>query len=316
MAGRHSLGLLNMKSTAVLDDKSILIVTGPTASGKTAFAVRCAKNLNGEIISADSRQIYRYLNIGTAKPSNRQQRAVRHHLIDFLDPDSIFDAGTFVRLANQSIADIQKRGKRPIIVGGTGLYIKALVDGLAPLPRRDENIRAKLNAIIKKKGLQSLYNWLAKIDTETSRNIDPYNPARIIRAMEVYLLTGKGMAYFHKKTKKSEHSFTMIGLNPPKKTLMSKIIKRTEAMVKGGMIEETKRLLNRGFKPTCPACLSLGYRHVIKYLNGTIDKENLKQSIITDTWQYAKRQKTWFKKDKRIIWLSKTSSINLLSILS
>ncbi|MFH1380262.1 MAG: tRNA (adenosine(37)-N6)-dimethylallyltransferase MiaA, partial [bacterium] len=232
-----------MRSTAVLDDKSIIIIAGPTASGKTDFAIKCAQKLNGEIISADSRQIYRYLALGTAQPTDKQRKAVRHHLIDFLEPDRIFDTGTFVRLANQTIQNILKRGKRPIIVGGTGLYIKALVDGLAPLPQRDERIREKLQNFIQKKGLANLYNWLLKIDPETAEKIDPKNPARIIRAMEVYLITGKGMAYHHNKTKPSEYSFNMIGLNPSKDILMKRIVKRTSRMLKDGMIEETKKLL-------------------------------------------------------------------------
>ncbi|MBD3271778.1 MAG: tRNA (adenosine(37)-N6)-dimethylallyltransferase MiaA [Elusimicrobia bacterium] len=302
-----------MKSTANLDGKTIPVIVGPTAAGKTKFATRLAARINGEIISADSRQIYRYLDVGTAKPKRKHLRSVRHHLIDFLDPDQYFDVGKFIRLADQTIADITKRGKRPIIVGGTGMYIKALIDGLAPLPERDDHIREKLKHIIKRKGLKSLYNWLKRVDPDTASQIDPHNPARVIRAMEVYLLTGKGLAHHHTKTKKSKYSFLMFGLAIPKHRLMERIRRRTKKMLNKGMIEETKKLLRLGFKPNCPGFLSLGYRHVICHLNDEISRKAMEDKLITETWQYAKRQRTWFKKDKRIYWLNQPFTVTKIT---
>lgn len=300
-----------MKLTADSDDKSIIIIAGPTASGKTEAALLLAGDINGEIISADSRQVYRHVNIGTAQPTPEQRKKVPHHLVDFLDPIHTFSAADFISLANKAVKDILKKGRKPIIAGGTGLYIKAFMDGLAPLPGKDIEIREMLENQIKTKGLSYLYHTLQTHDPETARHIDPHNPARIIRAMEVYLLTGKGMAFHHKNTKKSSYHFRFICFFPQKGLLMKRITNRIATMLKTGMIEETQDLLRRWGK-NCPALLSLGYRHVIAYLRGEINKEILQQSIITDTWQYAKRQKTWFKKDERIIPIYEEFSLNTI----
>jgi tRNA dimethylallyltransferase len=301
-----------MKSTKNLNDKHILVIVGPTASGKTELGMAMAERINGEIISADSRQIYRYLDAGTAKPTIAQRKLIPHHIVDFLDPGATFDAGSFVSMARSAVEQIQQRNKQVLLVGGTGFYIKSFIDGLAPLPSRNEEIRKELNAVIEEHGLPTLYQRLKTADPETAQKIDEHNPSRVIRAMEVFLLTGKGLAYHHQKTEKPGYQVIMRGLSLPKDDLLKRIEHRVNIMLATGMIEETQGLLTRGYQDTCPAFLSLGYRQVIQYLKSKINKEELKKSIITDTWQYAKRQMTWFKKDKRIIYIQEPFSIKTL----
>jgi tRNA dimethylallyltransferase len=279
--------------------ENIIVIAGATASGKTLVAYELARALGGELISADSRQVYKYLDIGTNKTLFKD---VPQHLIDLIGPDDFFDAGSFVGLASEKIKEIRSGKKTPLIVGGTGLYIKALIDGLAPLPGRDEKIRKKLSAELEKYGAEHLYEKLKKIDpgsAETNRK----NPQRLIRALEIFELTGEPITTLHKKTVPSKEKFTQIGLRWPRQELYNNIDKRSVRMIESGMIEETQKALKMGFSETSPGLNSLGYRHVLSFLKGEINKTRLAELIAIDTRHYSKRQATWFNRDKRIKWI-------------
>ena len=300
-----------------------LVIVGATATGKTSVAIKLAKKISGEIISADSRQIYKYLTVGTAKP---QGYDIPYHLVDFLEPKEKFSAGEFVRLAEEFIEKIAARGKQPIIVGGTGLYIKTLIDGIVRLPSADEKLRQKLHKLVETRGKKHLHMLLKKFDPASAEKIHPNNTVRIIRALEVYYLTGKPISHWHKihpsplplPQRREEESilnplpqgernkvrgFKIFGLEWQRDVLYERINNRVNWMLDNGMIEETRKLIKKGYQKDCPALQSLGYKWVLDYLENKIDYNKMQQLIMRDTRHYAKRQRTWFKKDKRINWI-------------
>jgi len=287
-----------------------LVIVGATATGKTSVAIKLAKKISGEIISADSRQIYKYLTVGTAKP---QGYDIPYHLVDFLEPKEKFSAGEFVRLAEEFIEKIAARGKQPIIVGGTGLYIKTLIDGIVRLPSADEKLRQKLHKLVETRGKKHLHMLLKKFDPASAEKIHPNNTVRIIRALEVYYLTGKPISHWHKihschsepavAGEESRFQFKIFGLEWQRDVLYERINNRVNWMLDNGMIEETRKLIKKGYQKDCPALQSLGYKWVLDYLENKIDYNKMQQLIMRDTRHYAKRQRTWFKKDKRINWI-------------
>ena len=287
-----------------------LVIVGATATGKTSVAIKLAKKISGEIISADSRQIYKYLTVGTAKP---QGYDIPYHLVDFLEPKEKFSAGEFVRLAEEFIEKIAARGKQPIIVGGTGLYIKTLIDGIVRLPSADEKLRQKLHKLVETRGKKHLHMLLKKFDPASAEKIHPNNTVRIIRALEVYYLTGKPISHWHKihpchsepavAGEESRFQFKIFGLEWQRDVLYERINNRVNWMLDNGMIEETRKLIKKGYQKDCPALQSLGYKWVLDYLENKIDYNKMQQLIMRDTRHYAKRQGTWFKKDKRINWI-------------
>ncbi|MFH1368891.1 MAG: tRNA (adenosine(37)-N6)-dimethylallyltransferase MiaA [Elusimicrobiota bacterium] len=288
---------------------AIIIIAGPTGSGKTAVAVELAKKINGEIISADSRQVYRYLDIGTNKEGTLDQKTglrmaggIAQRLTDVIEPSEIFSAGEFVKQAGESIRKIRNSKKLPIIAGGTGLYIKALVDGLAELPEQDAVIRAKLQAGLSSRGKEHLYERLKTIDPQAAEK-NKGNPQRLIRALEVYELTGIPISALHKNTKPSSEKFIQFGLLWEREELYGRVDARSRKMLESGMIEETKRAVAMGFKEDCPGLQGLGYRRVIDFLKSITDRTELVSGLQQDNRNYAKRQITWFRKDNRINWI-------------
>ncbi|MEW6558536.1 MAG: tRNA (adenosine(37)-N6)-dimethylallyltransferase MiaA [Elusimicrobiota bacterium] len=291
--------------------KNVIVITGPTATGKTELAIKLAKKINGEIISADSRQVYKYFNIGTNKPTRKQLSEVPHHLINIVEPTEQFTAGDFVRLANKKIKQIFKSRKQPIIVGGTGFYIKALIDGLIKVPKTDKKLRLELRKTYKRKGLNYLCKQLEKLDPETAEIIDKKNPVRVLRALEIYFLTGKKVSELKKEICSSrrlnaDYNFLIFGLKTPRQNLHKCVNSRVEQMIYNGLIDETKKLVKKYSSKNPILQLTIGYQEIIGYLDGRYSKAEAIQLIKQHTRQYAKRQMTWFKKEKKvwgIVWI-------------
>ncbi len=288
--------------------QDILAIVGPTASGKTDLALSIASQSDGELISVDSRQVYKYLSVGTAKPEGRWTRsryfvnAVPYHLVDIWEPDHVFTAADFVQQAGHLISAIRKRGKTPILVGGTGLYFKALMEGLAELPKADPELREKLNAQAEAHGRLYLHKALEQVDPESAKKIPANNIQRLVRALEVYKLTGKPISQWHKEQKRSGPLLRFQGIDIGREKLIQRIEQRCHAFMKNGMVEETRDLLAKGFAETCPALTGLGYPRILAYLKGTLSKEDCLQLLIQDTRQYAKRQMTWFRHQFEVQW--------------
>ena len=292
----------------------LICIVGPTAVGKTEIAIQLAQHLDAEIVSLDSRQIYRGMDIGTAKPTPEQQRAVPHHLIDCVDVDQTFSVAEYQRLADTAIAEIRERGKRTMAVGGAGLYFRGIIDGLFDGPGADAEIRAKLQREVDEHGNVTLHERLRRCDPETANRVHPNNLVRVIRALEIYELTEKPISSLQQQWKMNEprYPFRAFGLNMPRETLYQRIEERVNRMVEAGLIEEVKGLLDQGCPRNCVAMQSFGYKELIDYLdrNRTLDEAIalLKQN----TRRFAKRQLTWFRNDPRIEWLdtSQFSSID------
>ncbi len=283
----------------------LVAIVGPTGVGKTEVGIFVAENVGGEIVNFDSVQVYKYLNIGTAKPTPEERRRVPHHLIDFLDPNEPFNAATFVELADKAISEIASREKRPILVGGTGLYLKALIHGLFEVGDVSE-IRKSLKARLESEGLKALYKELKEIDPETAARLPERDWVRILRALEVYYATGKTFSQLAK-----EHAFSQrrypclkIGLYIDRKELYRMLDERVDKMLRAGLLEEVKELLKRGFDPTLKPLRSIGYRHLIAYLKGEVDLQEAIRLMKRDTRRYAKRQLTWFRADPEIKWFT------------
>lgn len=280
--------------------KPLIVILGPTASGKSDLAIKLAKKFNGEIVSADSRQIYQEMDIGTAKPTKKQMANIPHFLIDIIKPNQEFTLAQYKKLAIKAIKDIQKRGKLPFVVGGTGLYIQAVVDNLIiPQVKPNKKLRKKLEKLTN----QELFKQVKKLDPLTAVAIDPHNKRRLIRALEVCLITKKP---FSEQRKKGQPLFDVcqIGLKLPKEILNKKIDQRVEKMIQAGLIDENKKLAQE-YSFDLPAMSGIGYQEIAQYLQNKINLQQVKELIKQHTHQYARRQLTWFKRDQRIIWISK-----------
>jgi len=286
---------------------NIIAVVGPTASGKTRLGIELAKAYNGEIVSADSRQIYRGMDIGTAKPSAALQKEVKHHLIDIRNPDEAYSAADFQRDAVAAISDIGKRGKLPILVGGTGLYIKAIVENLdIPEVKADAKLRGEIERDISEQGLAAVFEKLVALDPEAAYVVDPQNPRRVVRALEVAMLTGRP---FTEQRKKQEpvYNALVIGLDLPPDDLRERIEGRIDRMMSEGLVEEVKGLLKTYRRSDGSSPISfdaIGYREIIEHLDGTSTLEETVSAMKLNTWHFAKRHMTWFKKDKTIHWIT------------
>lgn len=287
---------------------AILAIVGPTASGKTELALEIAARESGELISVDSRQVYRELAIGTAKPSGQWTKGhyfvqgIPYHLLDIWEPDRVFSAANFLDLVVPLIEKIQKRGKKPILVGGTGLYFKALMGGLAPLPTADPALREKLKADADKRGREHLHRTLAAVDPESARKIPANNIQRLVRALEVYTLTGKPISQLHEEHKREGPSLVFHGIDLGREALLKRIEARCRGFLQQGMIEETEALLAKGIPEKAPALTGLGYPRVMEYLQGALTQDECLALLIQDTRQYAKRQMTWFRHQHEVRW--------------
>ena len=283
---------------------NILVICGPTASGKSELALRLAHALDAEIVNADSMQIYRGLDIGTAKPSPEQQAEIRHHLIDVTDPDQQFSAADFSAAADAAIREIISRGKRVIVAGGTGLYIRALLKGLVDSPSGAGELRHTLQEEADRIGNDAMLERLRQFDPELAATLHPNNMVRIIRAMEVYQLTGIPLSRYQK-----EHAFTarrydtlQIGVSVERGLLYERIEERVERMLAAGLLKEVYDLLAVGYDRELKSMRSIGYKETVAHLCGELSAEEAASLIKRNTRHYAKRQMTWFKADPDILW--------------
>ena len=294
---------------------TVYVIGGPTASGKSKLAVELAKKINGEIISADSMQIYKDMNIGTAKITNQEMQGIKHYLIDFISPEQRYSVSSFKKDAEDAIEKILSNGKTPIIVGGTGLYIDSLIYGIEFQDEKiDTKYREKLNKIAEIEGLEKLYKKAQKIDPEAMAKISANDRKRIIRVLEIYHKTGKTKTEQEKESRKNEvkYNYKVFAITIPREKLYERINKRVDQMLEQGLIEEVKKILEKySYFPT--AMQGLGYKEVIEYLENKITKEEMIEKIKKETRHYAKRQITWFKKNKETIWLDgeKTTEENV-----
>jgi tRNA dimethylallyltransferase len=291
-----------------------IIIAGATMTGKTAVAVELARLIDGEIISADSRQVYRHLDIGTNKAGSwdaargaRVVDGIPQYLTDLIEPSESFSAGDFVRLAREAMARMTAAGKIPLIVGGTGLYITALTDGLAPLPAKDPVVRAALHELLATGGREALYRELLQYDPVAAEK-HRLNPQRLIRALEVCRLTGETLTALQQRGTRPEDTFCQFGIMWERAELSAAINRRSSAMLAGGMVEETRLVLSSGCAPDAPGLQGIGYRSIVAGLAGKLTRDTVEESLQRATRQYAKRQITWFKRDTRITWMPATAA--------
>jgi len=282
----------------------IIIICGPTALGKTATAMGLAETFNGEIVGADSMQVYKYMDIGTAKPTRDEQSRVTHHMIDIVVPDEHFDTKAYARLAREKVMELNSQGITPFIVGGTGLYIKALVHGLFEAGASDPRIRNRLKEEAQIYGSAFLHQRLSRKDPDTAKKIHPNDAYRIIRALEVYESTGKTMTQLHREHsfKDNPFDFLKIGLHINRDILYDRINRRVDAMIDTGLVGEVTGLLKMGCASHLKSMQSIGYRHMVDFIQGRCEWNETVRTLKQDTRRYAKRQLTWFKADPDIIW--------------
>jgi tRNA dimethylallyltransferase len=282
----------------------LLVIQGPTGSGKTAWAIHLSKRYPLEVISADSRQVYRLMDIGTAKASAEEQAAVPHHMLDIVDPDQSYSVADFLLTARKAAADIYARGKLPCVVGGTGLYIRALIGGLADVPEGDDALRDQLTERELKQGPGTLFSDLQRVDPETALKVHPNNLVKIIRALEVYQLSGQKMSTLQQNHNFNDACFRVLCLAPewPKIVLHQRILERTDLMLDGGLVEETISLIAK-YGEGLKNLQTLGYREVLGYLQGDVGLDIVRDEIALQTRRYAKRQLTWFRRDENTIWV-------------
>jgi tRNA dimethylallyltransferase len=291
-------------AVSCLPKSRLIVIAGPTGVGKTEFALEMASRWQGEIVSADSLQVYRGMDIGTAKPGPEERQRVFHHLLDVVDPDQPFDVSRYCTLAREVIAGLHRENRPVFVVGGTGLYIRALLGGLIKGPGADDSLRQTLREEMKQKGKPHLYEKLKEKDEKAAAQINPHDGVRIIRALEVIELTGRSIVDHQEAHRFREQPYEAlkIGLVLSRERLKTRIADRVDHMMANGFVEEVERLLAMGYHSSLKPMQSLGYRHICDYLAGN---ENLGEAIHfikRDTYRYAKRQMTWFTADKEIVW--------------
>lgn len=299
----------------------LIIIVGPTAVGKTALGVDLARTIDGEIISADSVQVYKYLNIGSAKPTIAEQQNIPHHLIDFLEPDQPYTAAQFQLEANSLINKIREYNHVPIVLGGTGLYVRSLLDPYDFSECSPEHLRKKWTDFLRTKGKEALFETLKKLDPLSAERLHINDTIRVIRALEVFELTGKTLS----SQRQSENSYLpldnsiiYIGLTAPREILYQRINLRCEQMLSQGLLEETQQILQKGYSPKLKPLRSIGYRHAIWHLYGFVTLDEMLRLLKRDTRHFAKRQLTWFLRDPRITWydITQTSIENIVEEIS
>jgi tRNA dimethylallyltransferase len=298
--------IVNSKFDGVLPNllPNILVICGPTASGKTGLALSIADQLPSEIISADSRQVYKFMAIGTGQPAEAEMRKVPHHFVSFIRPDEHFSAGDFGLRGRDVIGEILQRGKLPIVVGGTGLYIQALVDGLFSGPGLVKELRNTIEQRLAAEGEQVLWNELNRIDPEAAHRMLPSHGRRIVRALEVYYATGKPISEHHNNQKRiRRYNAKFFALDWKRQQLYERINSRVDGMISLGFLGEVKSLLAKGYNDRLKALQTVGYKEAFGFLRGEISYEKMIELIKQNTRRYAKRQLTWFRKEKRIHWV-------------
>lgn len=286
----------------------LIVLTGPTAVGKTALSIQLAKRIGGEIVSADSMQVYKYMDIGSAKITKEEMEGVPHHLIDVLDPDEEFHVFRFQEMAKEVIKGIYERGHLPILVGGTGFYIQALVYDIAFGEEEDHSaIRERLENTAREKGSAYLYEYLEKVDPDSAKIIHPNNQKRMIRALEFYELNGTPISEHNKRErqKESPYDFCYFVLNDDRELIYQKIDQRVDEMLAKGLVEEVRVLKEMGFQKDMVSMQGLGYKEILSYLAGECALDEAVYLIKRDTRHFAKRQLTWFKRERDVIWIDK-----------
>jgi tRNA dimethylallyltransferase len=283
----------------------LIILLGPTASGKTALSLHLAERFSGEIVSCDSVAVYREMEIGSAKPTPAERRQVPHHLIDVADPSEAFTAGDYSRLARAALAGVTARKKLPIVTGGTGLYLRALIDGLFPAPERSEEIRTRLRAAEAVKGATWLHRILTRLDPKAAKQIHPNDTPKLVRAIEVCLAAGQPMTQAWQAGRDTLQGYRLlrIGLNPDRKALYARINQRAAAMFQNGLVEETRQLADKYGTDARPLT-SLGYKQALALLKDEMSPEEAVASAQQGHRHYAKRQMTWFRREPEVHWLS------------
>ena len=313
---KYEVRSMNQKPETRNSKPSVIVICGPTGIGKTSAGIEAAEAFGGEIISADSMQIYKYMDIGTAKPTREERARIFHHMIDIIEPDEEFSAAKFALKANKIIESLKTRSIIPFLVGGTGLYIKALVHGLFSPGTSFAETRNRLKKEAETDGTESLYKRLLKSDREAADKIHPNDTFRIIRALEVYETTGMTISEHHKKHRFSGKRFNVlkIGITTDREDLYKRIEKRVDLMVEIGFAEEVKRLLDMNYPAGLKSMQSIGYRHMAEYVAGRIPLDETVRTLKQDTRRFAKRQMTWFNADPEIVWVKpdQTDDIKML----
>ena len=288
-----------------MQKNKVIVICGPTASGKTALSIELAKQINGEIVSCDSMQIYKDMDIGTAKPTTEEMQGIKHYLIGYVSPEERYSVADYKIDAKKAIKEIIEKGKMPIVVGGTGLYLDSLIYEIEYQDiKLDEEYRKKLEKEVEEKGLKELYEKAKQIDEKAIEKISPNDKKRILRILEIYHATGKTKTQQEMESRKKEveYDYKVYALDWDRQKLYDRINKRVDMMIKQGLIEEVKQILNK--YDTFPTAMQgLGYKEVVEYLEGKLTKEEMIEKIKMETRRYAKRQLTWFRKNKQTIWL-------------
>lgn len=286
--------------------KPLVVLVGPTAVGKSRVAVEVAGRFDTEVLAADSRQVYRGMDIGTDKPPMTERRGIPHRLLDLVEPDEPFNAGLYCRHATEVIGRLYGERRLPLVVGGTGLYVRTLVKGLCAAPPADPSLRARWGQEVRKEGPDRLYARLAGVDPSSASKLHPRDTSKVIRALEVYELTGRSMASFQDAHGFAERPYRalLIGLLRDREALYRRIEERIDWQLTHGFVEETQGLLAKGCSRDCPAMKGLGYRQAAAYLSGECDRDEMVRRFKRDTRRFAKRQLTWFRSEPGIRWLS------------
>lgn len=291
------------------DKQNLIILSGPTAVGKTALSIKLAGDINGSIISADSMQVYKTMDIGSAKITKEEMKGIKHYLIDVLEPEEEFNIATFKQYAKNDIEYIKKEGKLPIIAGGTGFYIQALLYDIEFNEEASENesYREELMKLAITNGNEYVHKLLEEVDEESARTIHPNNVKRVVRALEYYKLTGKRISEHNEieRKKESPYNYKYFVINEDRKLLYENIDKRVDLMIKNGLVDEVQMLKERGLTINNISMQGLGYKEILSYLNGDISLDDAIYIIKRDTRHFAKRQLTWFRREKDVVWINK-----------
>jgi tRNA dimethylallyltransferase len=289
----------------ITDKKPLVVLLGPTAVGKSRVGIEVAKRLGSEVLTADSRQVYRGMDIGMDKPTLLERQGVAHRLIDLVEPDQPFNVGLFRRAAAAEIDRLYRSGMLPLLVGGTGLYIRALIRGLWDGPSADWTLRKALMQRARERGAEALHLELAEVDPDTAARLHPHDAVKIVRALEVYAVSGEPLSAAHRRHGFGESPYRplLVGLTMERAALYRRIDARVEAQLAKGLLEETRRLLDRGYSRSLGSMKGLGYRQMAGYLSGDYPFEEAVRRLTRDTRHFAKRQMTWFRKEPEILWL-------------
>lgn len=294
-----------------MSKRLLVVILGPTASGKSTLALRTAQAVGGEIVNCDSVQLYRRLEVGTAKPGAEERRLVAHHLYDVIEPDEYYSAGRYMVEARKICREIAERGNIPVVVGGTGLYLRALLEGVFTGPGRSNEMRRRLEEIQRRKGPGYLHRLLLRKDPGAGSRIQPADRVRVVRALEVYFLTGTPISRLQRleaapgSLEAEPYSFHILkfGLNLPRQILYDRIHRRVDEMFRSGLVEEVRSLIEERFSPDSKGFEALGYRHVVAFLRGESSLDEAIELTRRDTRRYAKRQRSWFRREKNVRWI-------------